>query len=119
MIETLFIISFWVYATSLGAIMLLVYRLFKSLNKNYSTYYKSIGKPRILAPVNLTEEGYTQTLRGGVFGYSMLLKGIPKNFPKDAGLIKLAQAIRITLAITLVLFITLVTFGYLFYKSTS
>ena len=119
MIELLFIINFGVCAISLGLGMLLGYLLFKSLKQNHAKYYKSIGEPRILAPVNLTEEGYAQTLRGGAFAYSMVFRGIPKNFPKDVKLRKLAQAIRIVFTIVIILFIALLTSAYFFYKSTS
>lgn len=115
-IQTLFIITFFACAVSLGTGMILDYLLFKSLKKNHPTYYESIGKPRILAPVNLTEEGCIQTLRGGVFGYIIIFRGLPKNFPKDVGLRKLAQAIRIVLTILLISFTTLSISGYFFYN---
>jgi hypothetical protein len=118
-IEILFLINFGICAVLLGSGMLLDYLLFRSLKKDHAAYYKSIGKPMIVAPLNLTEDGYIQVLRGGVFGYIMVFRGIPKAFPKDARLRKLARAIRIVFAIFLILLIPLVIIGYLFYKSTS
>jgi len=47
----------------------------------------------------------------------MAFRGLPKKFPKDVGLRKLAKAIRIAYTATLILFVTLVVVGYLFYKS--
>ncbi len=115
-IEILFIINFFACAVALGSAMLLVYRLFNALKKNHTKYYKSIGEPIILATI-ITEEGYIQALKGGVFGYAMVFRGIPKNFPKDIGLRKLARAIRIVLTIVIILFITLIISAYFFYKS--
>jgi hypothetical protein len=116
-VEVLFLINSGACAIALGSGMLLGYLLFKSLKKNHVTYYKSIGEPIIIAPINFTEDNYIQLLKGGVFAYSIVFKGIPKNFPKDIGLRKLAQAVRIVLTIVLILFIALLISGYFFYKS--
>jgi hypothetical protein len=122
-IKTLALIVFWVYFVLLMLGIALSHTLFKSLKKNHVVYYKSIGEPIAISPINLTEDNFVQTLaqlqKSVTFIYSTIFKGIPKNFPKDTSLRKLVQAIRITLAVTLVLFITLVGVGYLFYKSTS
>lgn len=107
-LEIFLIIVFGIFAVSMGVAMLLAYRLFNLLKKNHIKYYKSIGEPIVLIPINLTSESYTQALKGGIFGYAMVFRGIHKNFPKDIDLRKLAQAIRITLAMLLVLFVTLV-----------
>ena len=118
-IMILTLINFGVCAILLGVGMFLGYFLFKSLKKRHAAYYKLIGEPIIIAPINFTEESYTQLLKGGTFAYSMVFRGIPENFPKDVGLRKLAKAIRITLAILLVLTTTLIILGYFFYKSSS
>ncbi len=115
-IEALFIINFFACAVSLGLAMLLVYRLFKSLEKKHPKYYKSIGEPILFGPF-LTEESYIQGLKGGVFGYTMVFRGIPINFPKDIRLRKLTQAIRVALTVLIILSVTFIIVGYFFYKS--
>lgn len=115
--KILFLINFWAYAVSLGIAMLLVYQLFKLLEKKHPKYYKSIGRPLLLAPADLAEGSYTRLIKGGFFGYAMVFRGIPKDFPKDTDLRKLAGAIRIALTVLIILFITLIIVGYLFYKS--
>ncbi len=116
-IEILFITNFGALAISLVSAMLCIYQLFKSLKKNHPAYYKLIGEPIIFGPF-LTVESYIQALKGIVFGYAMVFRGIPKKFPKDVGLRKLAKAIHIALTAVIILSITLVIVGYFFYKST-
>lgn len=123
-IETLFIITFGIYALLLMASMLLGYLLFKSLKKSHVDYYKSIGEPIVMMPaarLSDTEEelvqNYVRTLKSGTFTYRMVFRGIPKNFPKDIGLRKLAKVLRIISTIMLVSFVAFIVAGYLFYKS--
>lgn len=73
----------------------------------------------MVAPANFTWGNYIQLLKGAAFGYVLVFRGIPKKFPKDIGLRKLAKAIRIAFTMVVILFITLVIVGYFFYKSTS
>jgi hypothetical protein len=115
--KILALITFWFGFILAMSGTLLSFMFFKTLKKNYATYYKSIGEPLAIAPVNFTESSYAQLLKGSVFLYSMVFRGIPKDFPKDIGLRKLARAIRIVLVILTVLFVTLVVFGYFLYKS--
>lgn len=119
-IETLFIINFFVCAIVLGLGMFLSHLLFRSLKKEYAAYYKSIGEPlvAIVAPTDFTWGDYVQLLKGAAFGYVMVFRGIPQNFPKDEKLRKLASSIRIIFLLILVLFTTLFVTAYLFYKST-
>ena len=100
-IEILFIISWSVVATLLATLMLLNYLLFKLLKKNHTVYYKSIGEPIVIPLYKLTDteddvaQKYIRSLRSGFFAYRMIFRGIPKRFPKDTGLKKLAQSVRI------------------------
>lgn len=118
-IETIFIITFFACALALGLGMILDYFLFKLLKKNHASYYKSIGEPMIamFAPADFTWHNYVQLLKGAVFGYIMVFRGLPKGFPRDVGLRKLAQAIRIVFAIFLILLILFVIVSYFFFKS--
>lgn len=116
-IELLFIINFFIYAASLGTGIFLAYQLFRLLEKKHPSYYKSIGKPIVLAPADISLGIYIQLIKGGLFGYGMVFRGIPKNFPKDSGLRKLAQAIRVVLSVLIFLFVTVIITGYFFYQS--
>lgn len=123
-IETLFIVNFGFCFVLLGAVVQLSYLLFRSLKKNHADYYKAIGEPIVIMPtVHLsdTEEEYVRngirSRRSGFFIYHMVFRGLPKDFPKDAKLRKLALAIRIILTIFLILLIPLIVLGYFFTKS--
>jgi hypothetical protein len=120
-IEILFIINFLACAVALASGMTLDHLLFKSLKKNHAGYYKSTGEPIIAmaAHTDFTWDNYLQLLKGAIFGYVMVFRGIPKNFPKNREIKRLAQAIRIAFTILLILLIPLVILGYLFFKSTS
>ena|GEM_PF-3320708 len=124
-VEILFIVSFGVYAIVLATHMFLSYLLFKSLKKNHAVYYKSIGEPTVVVLFKLadTEEDIARTyirgLKGGAFGYRMIFRGIPKRFPRDAELRRLARAVRAFAAITLISFAVLIVIGYFLYEATS
>ena len=123
-IEILFMISWGVVATLLTTLMLLNYLLFKLLKKNHAVYYKSIGEPIVIPLYKLadTEDDvarkYIRSLRSGFFAYRMIFRGIPKRFPKNTGLRKLAQSVRIVAALMLASFAMFIVIGYFFYKST-
>jgi len=126
MIESLFIIIFGICVVFLGAQGLLSHLLFRSLRRGHGSYYKSIGEPIVIMPtVHLTDteddlvRDNIRCLKSGVFVYRMVFRGIPKSFPKDARLRKLARAIRIVSTIMLVSFVTFIVVAYFFYKSTS
>jgi hypothetical protein len=121
--ETLFIINFLACAILLCLGMLAAYRLFKSLEKDYASYYKSIGGPLINGPIkNFSYDDidiiYIRLLKGGVFCYSMVFRGIPIDFPKSMKLRKLAKATRIIFTVLIILFVTLIISSYAFYKSS-
>lgn len=118
-IEVIFLTNFGVCAMLLALGIVLDHILFKRLKKSHAAYYRAIGEPIIIASVNLTDEGFVQLLRGGVYAYPLVFRGVPENFPKDAKLGKLAQSIRIVFTILLVLLIPMAIIGYLFYKSGS
>jgi uncharacterized membrane protein len=111
------LIIFWASFVLLTTGILVAHKLFKLLKKRYASYYQSIGKPLTIAYGNATFEEYVQLMKGSLFMYSVVFKGIPQNFPKDKDLRKLAQAIRISMTIMLILVITLVVMGYFLYKS--
>jgi hypothetical protein len=111
------LIVFWTAFVLLASGMLLAHQLFKLLNKKHTSYYESIGRPHTFVYGNATFKEYIQLMKGSLFMYSMVFKGIPKNFPKDKDLRKLAQTIRIIMAVMLVLFISLVIVGFVFYQS--
>jgi hypothetical protein len=48
--------------------------------------------------------------------YSMVFRGIPKNFPMDVKLRKLAQLIRYVFAGVIILFVALIVVGYLAFR---
>jgi hypothetical protein len=124
-IETLFIITFGISAISSGIAMFLSFLLFRSLKKNYAVYYKSIGEPIVVMFAKLTDtedeviRNYIRGLKGAAFGYRMIFRGVPKRFPGDVDLRRLAQSVRVIATITLVSFTMLIVVGYFFYKSTS
>lgn len=123
-IEILFIISWGVCAILLATLMLLSYLLFKLLKKNHTAYYKSIGEPIVIMLFKLTDteedvaRNYIRGIKGGFFGYRMIFKGVPKNFPKDTGLRKLAQSVRIFSALAHIAFAMCIVVGYFLYRST-
>jgi len=123
-IEILFIISWGISAIMLTTLMLLSYLLFKLLKKNHTIYYKSIGEPIVIPLFKLTDteddvaRTYIRGVKGGFFGYRMIFRGIPKNFPKNARLRSLARAVRIVSMFTLVSFVMFIIAGYFFYRST-
>ena len=122
--EMIFIITFGIYAISLGMQMLLSYMLFKSLKKDHLVYYKSIGEPIVvmLARLRDTEDeifrNYIRGLKGAAFGYRMIFRGISKRFPADTRARKLAWAIRIITTITVISFTAFIVIGYFFYQYT-
>jgi ABC-type sulfate transport system permease subunit len=117
-IEAIFLTNFGICAALLALGIVLDHILFKRLKKSHTAYYRAIGEPMIIASVNLTDEGFVQLLRGGMYAYPLVFRGIPEKFPKDAKLRKLAQSIRIVFTILLVLLIPMVIVGYSFFKST-
>lgn len=101
---------------SLG--MLAAYRLFKLLEKRYPSYYRSIGSPRVISNYLFpTFEAYLQRLKGATFCYALAFKGIPKQFPDDVGLRRLAQFVRYIFLTTTVLFAALAVLIYFYYRS--
>ncbi len=116
-IDILVLINFFACAVSLSFGVLSVYRLFKVLEEKHPSYYKSIGKPIVLAPTDISWDSYIQLLKGGFFGYAMVFRGIPKGFPEDSNARKLAKFIRFALTTLLALLIPLVILGYALYKS--
>lgn len=118
-IEAIFLTNFGACAALLALGIVLDHILFMRLKKSHAAYYKAIGEPIIITSINQTEEGFAQLLRGGVYAYPLVFRGIPEKFPKDVKLRKLAQSIRIVFTILLVLLIPMVIIGYFFYKSTT
>lgn len=116
-IEAIFLINFGACAVLLALGIVLDHILFRRLRKSHAAYYRAIGEPIIIASVNLTDGGFVQLLRGGMYAYPLVFRGIPEKFPKDARLRKLAQSIRVVFTILLVLLIPMAIIGYLFYKS--
>jgi hypothetical protein len=120
-IETFFIINY-IAAVSLVLAMLLVHRLFKLLEKTYPSYYKTIGRPLVTGPMHYDIEDmfniYVRLLKGSFFGYAMVFRGVPRGFPEDNSLRKLARVIRISLTVLICLFISLIIVFYLFYQSS-
>lgn len=90
------------------------HQLFTSLRKKHAEYYEAIGRPiAILPPAVLPSVAIIiQVLKTTLFLNSLLFKGIPKEFPKDAGLVKLAKLNRIILLATYVMALALLISGY-------
>lgn len=116
-IKIMALVCFGSCAITLMLAMFFGDRLFKLLRRNYPGYYKAIGEPIILAPVNMTRQAYAQLLKGGLFAYSMVFLGIPKDFPKNAKLRAIAQVIRWLLAVVVIGCAVLVVFGYFLFQS--
>jgi hypothetical protein len=120
--ETFFIINYIAVAISLVLVMLLVYQLFKLLEKTHPSYYKTIGRPLANGPMHYDIEDifsiYVRLLKGWFFAYAMVFRGIPRGFPEDNSLRKLARVIRISLTVLICLFISLIIVSYLFYQSS-
>jgi len=115
--KTFALVTFLIYFGLLVLGISLSFMLFRKLKKSHVTYYESVGEPLALAPINPTEGSFIQLLRGNVFLLRLVFKGIPKKFPKDLGLRKLAWVLRIVFAAVIVLFILLVILGYFLYES--
>lgn len=100
--------------------MILSTLLFDALEKNYPRYYKSIGQPKVFVIDERFPpwESYMQRLRSANFAYTMVLKGIPKNFPKDTTLRNYARSIRYLLTALIILFVTLIIVGFLAFGRT-
>jgi hypothetical protein len=96
--------------------MLLAVRLFRSLKRNHPKYYKFIGEPKVFGYTD-SLDGYFQRLKGGVFIYSMVFKGVPGNFPKDMQLRKFTKVVRFVFTAVVTLFVALVIFTYFYYRS--
>ena len=91
---------------------------FKWVKRDHPNYYKKMGEPIILAPTYISEETYSRLLKGGAYGYIMVFRGVPKDFPRDVKLRKLAHVIRLAFTCVIILFSVLVVLGYFFYNDT-
>lgn len=111
-------ICFIISAIALLLAITTVHLFFKWIKRDYPNYYKKIGEPLVLAPIYISEETYSRLLKGGAYGYIMVFRGVPKDFPRDAKLRKLAHVIRIAFACVIILFTLLVVLGYFFYNDT-
>lgn len=119
MIEFLFIIFFALLALFLGCGMALGYTFFNNLEANYKEYYSSIGRPRIIGNYAVpTADQYVRALKGSAFSYALVFKGVPRNFPSDSKLRKMAQAIRIVFSVVLVLFVVVAVLMFMDYRSS-
>jgi hypothetical protein len=118
-IKILTLVIIWLCFTVIMLATALSYKLFKVLKKNHTAYYKSLGEPLAIAPINITEHTYTQLLKGALFLFLMTVRGLPKEFPKDIRLRKSTKAIRITSAILLVLYVVLAILVYILLASGS
>jgi hypothetical protein len=101
---------------SIGAVfqlvgILLSHRLFTSLKKRYAKYYKSAGSPIAFIPPDITSTVIVRAIKSSLYLNSLVFRGVSKDFPKDANLMKLANLIRIILGAILVLVITLIVLG--------
>jgi hypothetical protein len=98
--------------------------LFKTLKKRYTSYYKSIGEPDslIFSKLSDTEEDFVRNnirvMKSGWYTWRLVIKGIPKDFPKGVRLRNLMRLVRIISTVTFVLWFTAVILGYFFYLST-
>lgn len=109
---------------SIGAVfqligLLLSHRLFTSLKKRYTEYYKSVGSPIAFTPPLVTSFVIVQVIKSSLYLNSLVFRGVPKDFPKDVSLMRLAKILRIILGAVLALVVALIVLGYFFYKSTS
>lgn len=89
--------------------------LYRELRISYPEYYKSIGEPKAFAFTMSfpTSAEYDKRTKGTVFIYSMLGRGIPKDFPKNLKLRRLANVTRYLLALVIVLFVLMIIGSYL------
>lgn len=101
------------------AAILLSHKLFTSLRKRYVKYYKSVGSPIAFTPPLITSSVIVQVIKSSLYLNSLVFRGVPKDFPKDVSLMRLAKILRIILGVVLVLVATLIVLGYFFHKSTS
>lgn len=91
-IELLFIITSIVSLIFMMIANVTSHLLFKALKKRYTSYYKSIGEPDnlIFSKLSDTEEGfvrnYTRLMRGSWYTWRLVIRGIPKDFPKGVRL---------------------------------
>lgn len=106
---------------SIGAVfqfigLLLSHRLFTSLKKRYANYYRSVGSPIAFTPPLVTSSVIVQVIKSSLYLNSLVFRGVPKDFPKDIGLMRLAKILRIILGVVLVLVATLIVLGCLLWS---
>lgn len=70
--------------------------LFEKIKKNHPKYHKAIGEPSILESYSASPTwGDFMHMKNAMFSsYTMVLKGIPKDFPDDNNLKRWAQITR-------------------------
>ncbi len=103
-LEILTLVLWSILFVVIGAGLLVSNILFKTLDKKYPKYYKKIGRPSAFVydgyfpMIDATKRAY----RANGFLYSLMFRGIPRDFPKDKKLRKLANICRyITIGVTI------------------
>jgi hypothetical protein len=114
-IGLLFIVVAIVGFVFMVAVVTVSHVLFRSLQKGYASYYKSIGEPDnlIFSKLSDTEEdfvrNYTRMMKSGWYMWRLVIKGTPEDFPKDVRPRNLAKLVRVVGVTALVLWFAVVT----------
>ena len=103
------ILDIFTYTSILLIILCLLFSgiFYKLIERGHKQYHESIGKPNILS-VFYSSPTWEQLMRAKIaiyFSYGILFRGIPKNFPKDHTLKKLAHSMRILFGLVIVSFV--------------
>lgn len=116
-IEQIFIVCIVIYGIGLGIVTRIGYTLFNLLRIEHSSYYEKIGQPLMLVPQDMSVGGYVQLLRGTWFVLLLVVRGIPRDFPGDIKMRKIAHRYRLVSILQIVLFVALIGAGYGFLRS--
>ena len=98
--NVVYVVTFVIVAVALPSSMV----LFSSLKKKYPKYYKKVGSPTtLLQGYDPKPDTVQRSLNAQLFWFTVLIKGLPTDFPKDQGLRKLVNLIRWDLLVGIII----------------
>ena len=86
--------------------------LFDSLKQKYPIYHKLLGQPEVKIIGQRNIFLHPELQRAQAFIYSLVLRGIPEEFPEDCKLRRFASVLRLTVPTMIVSFVAFVVAGY-------
>lgn len=111
-VRTFTLIIFIVYGIFLFSNLLLSHKLFRSLKKNHTKYYESVGRPIAFTPAFATSDVILQVWKTTIYLNSLVFRGVPRNFPTDVKLVRLAKIIRVLFCVIYFLIAVLLVLVY-------